>query len=119
MLTPCDICSCCAVTSPRARPPARRWRGAATHGPPTPNDAVSGRPARVPPAGRGETIRVRDGEVLLTDGPFAETKEQVGGYNILECDDRSTAIDVASRHPWAEVGTLELREILDGPPTAS
>lgn len=71
-----------------------------------------------PPA-EAKTIRVRDGEVLLTDGPFAETKEQVGGYNILECADRSTAVEVASRHPWAEVGTLELREIPDGPPTAS
>ncbi|MEU8634386.1 YciI family protein [Amycolatopsis sp. NPDC048633] len=71
-----------------------------------------------PPA-EAKTIRVRDGSVLLTDGPFAETKEQVGGYNILECADRSTAVEVASRHPWAAIGTLELREILDGPPTAS
>ncbi|WP_410670572.1 YciI family protein [Amycolatopsis sp. cmx-4-68] len=67
-----------------------------------------------PPAD-AKTIRVRDGEVLLTDGPFAETKEQIGGYNILECPDRSTAVEVASRHPWAECGTLELREILDAP----
>ncbi|MCR6481748.1 YciI family protein [Amycolatopsis sp. OK19-0408] len=67
-----------------------------------------------PPA-EAKTIRVRDGEVLLTDGPFAETKEQIGGYNVLECADRSTAVEVASRHPWAEVGTLELREIPDVP----
>src|SRR3569833_682920 len=64
------------------------------------------------PSAEAKTIRVRDGEVLLTDGPFAETKEQVGGYNILECADRSPALAVASRHPWAEVGTLELRENL-------
>jgi len=71
-----------------------------------------------PPA-EAKTIRVRDGAVLLTDGPFAETKEQIGGYVVLECPDRSTAAEVAARHPWAEAGTLELREILDGPPTAS
>ncbi|MEV6876960.1 YciI family protein [Amycolatopsis sp. NPDC051128] len=71
-----------------------------------------------PPA-EAKTIRVRDGAALLTDGPFAETKEQIGGYNILECPDRETAVEVASRHPWAEAGTLELREIVDGPPTAS
>jgi hypothetical protein len=67
-----------------------------------------------PPAS-AKTVRVRDGEVLLTDGPFAETKEQIGGYNILECADHATAVEVASRHPWAEAGTLELREIPDAP----
>jgi hypothetical protein len=71
-----------------------------------------------PPA-EAKTLRVRDGDVLLTDGPFAETKEQVGGFVVLDCPDRQTAIEAASRHPWAETGTLELREILDEPPTAS
>jgi len=74
---------------------------------------------RLRPTTTATTVRVRDGEVLTSDGPFTETKEQVGGYNILECADRATAVEVASRHPWAEVGTLELREIPDGPPTAS
>ncbi|SFW67292.1 YciI family protein [Amycolatopsis australiensis] len=68
-----------------------------------------------PPA-EAKTVRVRDGAVLLTDGPFAETKEQIGGYVVLDCPDRPTAVEVASRHPWAEAGTLELREIV-GPPT--
>ena len=71
-----------------------------------------------PPA-EAKTLRVRNGDVLLTDGPFAETKEQVGGFVVLDCPDRETALEAASRHPWAETGTLELREILDGPPTAS
>ncbi|HEY3466500.1 MAG TPA: YciI family protein [Amycolatopsis sp.] len=70
-----------------------------------------------PPA-EAKTLRVRDGEVLLTDGPFAETKEQVGGFVVLECPDRRTAVEAASRHPWAEAGTLELREI-PGAPTVS
>ncbi|MFG1639823.1 YciI family protein [Amycolatopsis sp. NPDC049252] len=71
------------------------------------------------PPSEAKTLRVRDGDVLLTDGPFAETKEQIGGYVILECQDRETAVEAASRHPWAEAGTLELREIAEGPPTPS
>jgi hypothetical protein len=55
------------------------------------------------------TVRVRDGEVLVADGPFAETKEQIAGYSVLECADLEQAIEVASRHPTARFGTLELR----------
>jgi hypothetical protein len=55
------------------------------------------------------TLRVRDGELLITDGPFAETKEQIAGYCVLECEDLDQAIDVASRHPTARFGTFELR----------
>ncbi|WP_326958135.1 YciI family protein [Amycolatopsis sp. NBC_01286] len=71
------------------------------------------------PPSEAKTLRVRDGDVLLTDGPFAETKEQIGGYVILDCPDHETAVEVASRHPWAEAGALELRQIADGPPTPS
>jgi hypothetical protein len=55
------------------------------------------------------TVRVRDGEVLIADGPFAETKEQIGGFDILECADLDEAIEVAAKHPAAAFGTLELR----------
>jgi hypothetical protein len=55
------------------------------------------------------TLRVRDGEVLITDGPFAETKEQIAGYSVLECVDLDQAIEIASRHPTARFGTFELR----------
>ncbi len=55
------------------------------------------------------TVRVRDGDVLITDGPFAETKEQIAGYSVLECSDLDEAIEVASRHPTARFGILELR----------
>jgi hypothetical protein len=55
------------------------------------------------------TLRVRGGEVLITDGPFAETKEQMAGYSVLECADLDEAIEVSSRHPTAKVGTFELR----------
>jgi hypothetical protein len=57
-------------------------------------------------------VRVRDGEVLLTDGPFAETKEQMGGLTLIECADRDEALRVASTHPWAAVGSIEVRQVL-------
>jgi len=59
------------------------------------------------------TVRVREGELLVTDGPFAETKEQIAGYCILECADLNEAIEVASRHPTAKIGTFELRPYWD------
>src|SRR5215472_9520597 len=59
------------------------------------------------------TIRVRDEELLITDGPFAETKEQVAGYDLIECADLDEAIAVASRHPTAGMGTIEVRPVLE------
>jgi len=61
------------------------------------------------------TLRVRDGEVLITDGPFAETKEQIAGYSVLECSNLDQAIEVASRHPTARIGTFELRPYVEEP----
>jgi hypothetical protein len=55
------------------------------------------------------TLRVRDGELLVIDGPYAEAKEQIAGYSVLECADLDEAIEVASRHPTARFGTFELR----------
>jgi hypothetical protein len=55
------------------------------------------------------TVRVRDGEMLITDGPFAETKEQVAGLNILTCPTLAEAAEIASHHPTALIGALELR----------
>ncbi len=57
------------------------------------------------------TVRVRDSEVLLTDGPFAEQKEFVAGYDLLDAPDLDAAADYASRHPLAKIGALELREV--------
>ena len=56
-------------------------------------------------------MRVRDGEVLTSDGPFAETKEQIGGYYMVDCKDLDEAIEVASKIPHAENGTIEVRPI--------
>jgi len=55
------------------------------------------------------TVRVRGGDVLVSDGPFAETKEQMAGYSVLECVDLDEAIEVSSRHPTAQIGVFELR----------
>jgi hypothetical protein len=64
---------------------------------------------RLAPVAQARTVRVRDGQLLVTDGPFAETKEQVAGINVLECTDLDQAIELASRHPTARFGTFELR----------
>jgi hypothetical protein len=60
------------------------------------------------------TVRVRDGKTLISDGPYAETKEFIAGYDLLEADDLEQAIDYASRHPVAAYGALEVREVWDG-----
>ena len=62
------------------------------------------------PPREAQTVRVRDGEVLITDGPFAETKEAIVGFDILECGDLKEAVDVASRHPVAAFGSIEVRQ---------
>jgi hypothetical protein len=61
------------------------------------------------PVSDATTVRVRDSEVLLADGPFAETKEQIAGFDIIECADLDQAIEVASKHPVAAFGTIEVR----------
>ena len=57
------------------------------------------------------TVQVRDREVLISDGPFAETKEQIAGYDVIECADLDEAIEIASKHPTAWLGKIEVRPI--------
>lgn len=57
------------------------------------------------------TVKVRGGKILTTDGPFAETKEQLGGYYILNCKDLDEAIEMAARIPAAIYGSIEIRPI--------
>jgi hypothetical protein len=61
------------------------------------------------PPGSARTVRVRDSRAIVTDGPFAETKEQIAGFDVLECADLDEAIEAAARHPMARLGVLELR----------
>jgi hypothetical protein len=65
------------------------------------------------PPSAATTVRVRDGELLVSDGPFAETKEVIVGYDLLECADLDEAIEVARAHPMARGGRLELRPFAD------
>lgn len=64
---------------------------------------------RLRPVEDATTVRVREGEVLVTDGPFTESKEWIAGFDVLECADLDEAIEVASRHPMARFGRVEIR----------
>jgi len=66
------------------------------------------------PAATATTVRVRNESVSITDGPFAETKEQLGGYFLVEVDDLDTAIELASKIPGARHGSVEVRPIIEG-----
>jgi hypothetical protein len=78
------------------------------------------RAAPLHPASTATSVRVRNGKRLVTDGPFAETREQLGGFYLIEARDRDEAIHIAARHPGARLGTVEVRPVmeLDGLPTA-
>ena len=66
------------------------------------------------PPDTATSVRVRGDQVLLTDGPFAETKDQIGGFSVLECADLDEAVRLAAAHPWAGYGQIEIRPIADG-----
>lgn len=66
---------------------------------------------RVAPSGIATTVKVRDGELILSDGPFAETKEQVGGYDVLECASLNEAVSWAAKHPTTRIGAIEVRPL--------
>jgi len=66
---------------------------------------------RLRPTTDATTVRVRDGEVLTADGPFAETKEQIGGFYAVDCADLDEAIAIAAKIPGAKTGTIEVRPI--------
>jgi hypothetical protein len=68
---------------------------------------------RLEPASTATKISMRAGEVLVTDGPFAETKEQIAGYIMLECADLAEPIEISSRHPTIRYGGFELRPLAD------
>jgi hypothetical protein len=72
--------------------------------------------ARLRPVSDATSVRVRDGEALVVDGPFAETKEQVAGYDVIDCPDLDSAIAVAGAHPTLDVGSIEIRQFAAGMP---
>jgi len=69
------------------------------------------------PSSSATSVRVRDGKRLVTDGPFAETREQLGGYMLIDVTDLDEAIAVAARIPLARTSTIEVRPVREGPPT--
>jgi hypothetical protein len=67
------------------------------------------------PTSMATSVRVRDGKRLVTDGPFAETREQLGGYFLVEAKHLDEALDLAARIPLARKGTVEVRPVIDIP----
>jgi hypothetical protein len=78
----------------------------------TRREALAGGDALLPST-TATTVRVRDGEVLTTDGPYAETKEQLGGYYVLSCPDLDAAIALAALIPGARDGAVEVRPVME------
>jgi hypothetical protein len=68
------------------------------------------------PSSAATSVRVRDGKRLVTDGPFAETREHLGGYMIIDVEDLDEAIAIAARIPLARTSTVEVRPVREGPP---
>jgi hypothetical protein len=66
---------------------------------------------RLQPTSLSTTVRVRDEGLVVADGPFAETKEQIAGFYVIECEDLDEAIEIASRNPGARAGTIEVRPV--------
>jgi hypothetical protein len=67
------------------------------------------------PVATATSVRVRDGKRHVTDGPFAETREQLGGYFLVDAKDLDEAIGIAARIPGAKVGTVEIRPVMEMP----
>jgi len=65
------------------------------------------------PSGTATTVRVRDGETIASDGPFVETREQLGGYYLVDCRDLDDALAWAARIPGAATGAVEVRPVMD------
>jgi hypothetical protein len=72
---------------------------------------VGGAPLQ--PTGTATTVRLRDGKAMMTDGPFAETKEQLAGFYVLECKDLDEAIALANKMPDAQYGSIEIRPVFE------
>lgn len=65
------------------------------------------------PVATATSVRVRDGKRMITDGPFAETREQLGGFYLIEANNLDEAIDIAERIPPAKLGTVEIRPVME------
>ena len=82
----------------------------------TVRSGVSLQGSRLRPTADATTVKIRDGELIITDGPYAETKEQVAGYDVLECASLDEAVQWAGRHPHSWLGSIEVRALPDSAP---
>lgn len=64
-------------------------------------------------AAAAKTVRIRNGRTTIVDGPFAETKEILGGFNLIEAANMEEAVEIAARFPWANTGSVEIRAVRD------
>jgi hypothetical protein len=71
--------------------------------------------APLEPVSTATSVRIRNGKRVVTDGPFAETREILGGYYLIDVEDLDAAIRIAERHPGARVGTVEIRPVMEIP----
>ena len=71
--------------------------------------------SRLQPVATATSVRVRDGKPLVTDGPFAETREVLGGFYLVDAKDREEALEIAARHPGARFGGVEVRPVMEIP----
>ena len=104
---------------------AERMNALTEPGPDDPDDKADGFPwlddlqarniwitgDQLAPVRRARSVRVREGKAQVTDGPFAETKEAVGGFDLIECGSFDEAVEIAAGHPIAEMGTIEVRPL--------
>ena len=67
------------------------------------------------PSDTATSVRIRNGRRTITDGPFAETREVLGGFYLIDVDSREEAIEIAARHPGARLGSVEVRAVLEIP----
>lgn len=65
------------------------------------------------PTAAATSVRIREGKRMVTDGPFAETREQLGGYFLIDAESLDQAVDIAARIPGSQVGTVEIRPVLE------
>ena len=72
---------------------------------------IRGHGDRLRPPQDAKIVRIRRGRLEVTDGPFTETKEWIAGYDVLDCDSMDQAVEIASRHPMARFGRIEVRAI--------
>jgi hypothetical protein len=80
-------------------------------------DEMDGRGVRklgdaLEPPAQSTTVKVRGGELLVTDGPFMETKEWIAGFDYIECENLAEAIEIAAKHPMARGGQIEIRPVM-------